>query len=383
MNTYLKITSIAIIALIIGSLVAPISVYATEPPSAPSDQPVVDRRPYRFLDNVTFEELLQLAYMVRNETYPLLNWAIDHNSTVAEAIKARGDWFFQKALEYRDIDERFAKVALLIATVIYSRAPVSTYQVLVLTIRSNLGENHTITNETVLAVHDIAGELRELTLDAREYALSYNVTLPYAVEALILRGDYRLNQSMEKLEENLTRLALILAIGGYTSYARAYGIIVRATITDFIEKIVGEFKNPEAMLLNLQLVKPEVIQKRISIWRARIPTINIGQKEGKFFVILPIRNPELVINKLVNIVMYKITKIVAKHPQLRQLLISKYGYTWRYTLRNMVKNIIENQLAMHTPLEKIVKNVIHSILSELGLTGIHIGEHIVVIRHKH
>jgi len=377
MRLKLKILSLTIIALLIASMVAPLTlVYAEDVSEDAPDQPVVEKT--GFLENVTFEELLDLAYMIRNETYPLLDWAIEHNSTIAVRIKTRGDWFFEKAMEYRDIDERFAKAALVVAIITYSGAPVSAYQVLVITIRENRGENGTITNETVLAIHEIAGELRELVINACDYALENNVSLPYIVEGLILRGDYRLELSLQKLEENRTGLAFALAIAGYTDYTKAYGIIVRSTIIDFIREHGANIRNFE---IEVGMINENEIRNRIERLKAKLPTwITIKVVKGNVNVtVLPL-DKEAVIDRLTNYIMNQIEKIVNDKPVINAWLINKYGLGWRVRLRMIIKNRLMEQFGQVDSLRELVKSLILDVLGHQH--GVE-APHIVVIVKRH
>ena len=377
MRLNLKILSLTIVALLIASMVAPLTLaYAEDVSEDAPDQPVVERR--GFLENVTFEELLDLAYMIRNETYPLLDWAIEHNSTIAVRIKTRGDWFFEKAMEYRDIDERFAKAALVMAIITYSGAPVSAYQVLVITIRENRGENGTITNETVLAIHEIAGELRELVINARDYALENNVSLPYIVEGLILRGDYRLELSLQKLEENRTRLAFALAIAGYTDYTKAYGIIVRSTIIDFIREHGANIRDFE---IEIGMINENEVRNRVERLKAKLPTwITIKVVKGNANVtVLPL-DKEAVIDRLTNYIMNQIEKIVNNKPMIKAWLINKYGLGWREGLRMIIKNRLMEQFGQVHSLRELVKNLILDVLGHQH--GVE-APHIVVIVKRH
>jgi len=377
MRLKLKILSLTIIALLIASMVAPLTlVYAEDVSEDAPDQPVVEKT--GFLENVTFEELLNLAYMIRNETYPLLDWAIEHNSTIAVRIKTRGDWFFEKAMEYRDIDERFAKAALVVAIITYSGAPVSAYQVLVITIRENRGENGTITNETVLAIHEIAGELRELVINARDYALENNVSLPYIVEGLILRGDYRLELSLQKLEENRTGLAFALAITGYTDYTKAYGIIVRSTIIDFIREHGANIRNFE---IEVGMINENEVRNRIERLKAKLPTwITIKVIKGNANVtVLPL-DKEAVIDRLTNYIMNQIEKIVNNKPVIKAWLVNKYGMGWRVRLRIIIKNRLMEQFDQVHSLRELVKSLILDVLGQPH--GVE-APHIVVIVKRH
>ena len=55
-------------------------VYAEDVSEDVPDQPVVEK--IGFLENVTFEEILDLAYVIGDETHPLLEWGIEHNANI-------------------------------------------------------------------------------------------------------------------------------------------------------------------------------------------------------------------------------------------------------------------------------------------------------------
>lgn len=377
MRLNLKIFSSAIIALLIVSMAIPLTlVYAGDAGGDIPDQPVVEKP--RLLENVTFEELLNLAYMIRNETYPLLNWAIAHNSTIAIRIKERGDWFFEKAMEYKDVDERFAKAALVVAIITYSGAPVSAYQVLAITIRGNRGENGSITNETVLAIHEIAGELRELVINARDYALENNVSLPYIVEGFILRGDYRLELSLRKLEENRTGLAFALAITGYTDYTKAYGVIVRSTIIDFIIKHGIDIHK---FHIEIGIINEDEIRNRVERLKAKLPAwIAIKVVKGNVNItVLPL-DKEVLIDRLTNYIVDQIGKIVNNRPAIKIWLINKYGRDWKVGLGMIIRNRLMEQFGQEHSLSELVKNLVLDVLGHQH--GIEVP-HITIIVKRH
>ncbi len=183
-----------------------------------------------FFRNITYDQLVTVFYNVRNETMPLLEWAIANNVTVAEKFIAKAEFLFNKSLYYNSTGDTFrAKILVLLAARVYAHSPVVARIVLGKTIRGNL-VNGTIANTTVLAVLEKAGELRTLLSDAISYAATHNVALPSFLATIIGRADTYLNMSREALQNGTVYVALRLAVKGYMLYTKAYRIVAYATI---------------------------------------------------------------------------------------------------------------------------------------------------------
>ncbi len=231
--TYIRILGIVLVAALVAAGIAPVATMAASTYEAASAEDIrEDGRPNPFR-NITYGVLLTAFYDIRNETTPMLQWAEARNVTFARYIAARAEFHYNMSLQYNTSgDERLAKIHLFIATMIYAKTPIVSYVVLGRTVRSNLGENGTVTNETVVAVLGVAAELKEIVLGARGYALSRNITVPPLVDMFIARAEWRLNVSERLLENGSYRLALREAVIGYRLLVRAYALVIYATIID-------------------------------------------------------------------------------------------------------------------------------------------------------
>ncbi|OYT38145.1 MAG: hypothetical protein B6U89_06305 [Desulfurococcales archaeon ex4484_58] len=217
---------------------------------------------------VTFEELLDLAYTVRNVSYPMLNWSMSYNSTLAHVILARGDNFLERAVNLSSTNTTRAKIFAMIAAIYYAHAPVTAYQVLGKTIRDNLSENHTITNDTVEAVLDKALEVKNVLLNAIDVAENYNVTKPALVDILIANADSKINYSLTLLQMGYVRYAFRAAVHAYHIYVKAYGVLIKAV---FIEKLdlprrYGEPLTPKLLIIRFEKKMLERLMKRLPRW---------------------------------------------------------------------------------------------------------------------
>jgi len=183
------------------------------------------------------DKAIELAYTIRNLTYDLFQWEINYNIEGARVQLEIGDMFLNRSLELRETAPRRAAVFAFVAAVHYSHAPPLANPVLGKVIRANLGENGTITNQTVQAVISAAGELRELLVNAIDYAsnIGVNTTLP---ETLLARGDEKIANATSLLEAGNVTEAFMYAVSGYRTYVRAYHVLVRITFIKYIREVV-------------------------------------------------------------------------------------------------------------------------------------------------
>jgi Arc/MetJ-type ribon-helix-helix transcriptional regulator len=208
-----------------------------------------------FLFNISYEEALNLSYIVRNLTYDLFEWEIGYNISAAEVQLKQGDKFLNKSLVVSSESPREAAVYAFVAAIHYSHAPALANPVLGRVIHENLGENNTITEETVRAVNETAYELRVHLLNAVSYArgLGYNTTV---AESLLGNGDEKLREAEELLSQGNVTCAFRSAVSAYRIYVRAFGVLVKTVIAQFMREqvkpltaVVIEVKEPPARKL--------------------------------------------------------------------------------------------------------------------------------------
>ena len=345
-------------------------VYSIEPYGAPESD-----RGYR---NLSYEKVLGAFYAVRNETLDLLNWAMGKGSKWAEKIALRAEYHYNKSLEYRDIDPRMATAHLLIATLVYARSPVVAYEVLVRTLNESTWYNGTrrITNETVIAVHEIANELKTLLVAARDYALSINVSLPITVEIHIALGDELLTRSMEKLNENKTRQALALAIKGYRHYVIAYNIVVRRTVSEELG-VTARTWYTLAYRLGIYSVG---YRERLAMFINKLPEkikLYILNKIGTpaSYEELKARIQQLVREykekwrtnireKITEMIMHRIKMIVRMKPGLIRLIKQKFGGL--EGLRDWIRSKVQQLLEQGYSIREIINRIIHYLRNQFG-----------------
>ncbi|MEM4582932.1 MAG: hypothetical protein QXD50_03635 [Desulfurococcaceae archaeon] len=256
----LKYMSLAVLAILIFSLAMPISSIVMAEDTVSVSEPSINMPVLEFkggwgklkveiLLNLTVNSALELAYTVRNITYELFQWEIKYNVTAAKIQLRLGDEFLEKSL---NTTTKNAIVYAFVATIHYSHAPALANPVLGRVIHDNLGENNTVTEQTVRAVNSTAYELRDLLVSAINYAKNsgYNTSLP---EFLLSKGDERLSEAETYLDQGNVTCAFRVAVSAYRTYVRAYGELVRSVIVQFLEKQI-----------NIQLLTSKLVEVKES-----------------------------------------------------------------------------------------------------------------------
>jgi len=209
--------------------------------------------------NISFNELLQIVYIVRDVAMPMLNWSKQYNVTLADVIIRLGNYFIEKALNESSTNETLAKAHLIVAAIIYSHAPATAYPVLAKTIRENK-ENGTITNTTVYAILERISEIKNIIAQAEAILTENNITIPDVVNGLKTIGEGLENTTRILLERGYVKLAFGTAVKAYHLYVRIYGLLIKLV---FIEKLGIRGKPDEPLTYRFVKRELKVLEKII------------------------------------------------------------------------------------------------------------------------
>jgi len=209
-------------------------------------------------ETITLDKLVELAYTVRNVTMPLVNWSLGYNVTLGLHMIQLGDRFLANALN--ETNSSRAKAFALVAAIHYSHALAAAYPLLGRVIRENLGENNTITVETVDAVINITRELSNVLEEAISIANSYNITTPDLVNILKINAEGLLNTSIALKNNGYIYAAFRKAVQAYHTYMRAYGVLVKAIFMVKLD-LPRRFDEPLTPKLVAKRVRKEVMER--------------------------------------------------------------------------------------------------------------------------
>ncbi len=382
---YTRIAALALVVALAASLAAP-TVYAL--PYMAAGGPGEDEHGRRgglrgVFGNISYSTLLSAFFDVRNESLPLLRWAEDYNVTLASRIEERAEFHYNRSLYYNSTgDERLAKIHVFIATMVYAHAPVTAYIVLGYTIKSSLGENGSITSGTVEAVLARASELRGLVMQARGYALNHSVTLPYIVDALIARAEWRISVAERLLANGSIRPALRNAVIGYRLYVKAYAIIIYATIISdvfngdrgFYETVVHAIypRATDTLARILPMLPPRIRERIKHEIKTGTPPTAILERLRSYLRELHKKTMNISDEKLAHIITRKLLEALRHmHGRVWREYAAALGYApYQYRMiynatYTIILNIIRDaENTSETP-EELIGNIIESIRSWL------------------
>ncbi|MEL9908678.1 MAG: hypothetical protein QXP97_02745 [Desulfurococcus sp.] len=281
---------------------------------------------------ISVDDALNLAYMMRNITYELFMWEINHNVSVANVTLNLGDKFLDKALELKDNASRRAVVFAVVAAIHYGHAPSFANPVLARVIYSSLGENNTVTDRTVNAVITASNELKSILLNATNYAESknFNTTLTYY---WISKGDNLTSLAQQYLGEGNVTTAFRHAIAGYKAYIRAYSTLVKTVFTQYLRDlgiIRGRSFIPPGLLDKLPLELRSEIKARVENGEIKSIRDVVGEVRKE------IQNrtemwKEREYVQIANILASALVKL-SKHPALTRVMMGKQLRDYCYEL---------------------------------------------------
>uniref|UniRef100_A0A7J3KG42 Uncharacterized protein n=1 Tax=Staphylothermus marinus TaxID=2280 RepID=A0A7J3KG42_STAMA len=213
------------ILLLLLTSIATVPVLAQNNGSASGEIDEQDEKPIVWfeLGNYTREQLIDLAYTVRNVTKPIIDWSLRYNSTLAARIVANGDYYLNLAIN--ETNETLAKTYAFVAAVTYAHSPVTAYQVLAKTIRANESLDWEI---RVKKFYNLTVEFRNVTLEVKNKAIEFNITLPPIVDIALVYVEGGLNVSGKLIEQGYYKAAFRTLMRTYHLLVKINAIIVRS-----------------------------------------------------------------------------------------------------------------------------------------------------------
>ena len=358
----------AALMVVIGLIMSIMPVVAETPP--PKPEPVVEEDlevelsglgylKTRMLLNISLPVMIDLAYTVRNLTYPLFNWEIEkYNITPAKRQLELGDRFLELALNTSEIAPRRALVFAFVAIIHYSHAPPLANAVLGKVVYPTLGENGTVTEQTVIVVVNTSSELREILVNAIEYAKNneYNTTL---IEEILVKGDERIEKATILLSEGNITEAFKYAVSGYRICTRAYHLLVKTVITQKLRQVITTtdmIEPRQQAFTKVVNTLPLFVKARVEekIKRGEIRNFNetirelvgIAQRERYATQLRERENLEQIVDKIMN-------EVKEKHPHIRELVEQV-----RLLVRSRIRELFEYRGIRGTQLaEEIMKEL--------------------------
>ena len=313
-------------------------------------------------ENITYDKALQIAYLVRNESMPVLNWALSYNVTLAKIIIEKGNALLSEAEHIASTNQTLAKHLAIKAALIFGLSPATAYIVLQKTINNNLGENRTVTNNTVIAVIRLIDEFKNIVGKAARIAENNSIVLPpeLKINAIIAGG--QAETALKLLKNGFVKAALAEAIKAYNTLVKSYGLIIISSVAQKLG-----FQHPVDLLTLIRRVEinPVVIKKVIShlppVVRERIIAMIKERRIAEIRIAIH-REARIVAEKINHASLDTIAKIATS------VVIMASGYPG--TARAVMKWREENNLLNPVKLYEHIKNITYRLNNVTGATGI-------------
>ncbi len=353
---------IAIIALSLTAVaIAPLTMASNKSNTQPNVIPHnnVDKL---LSENITYDKAVQIAYLVKNESMPILRWALSYNVTLAKVIIKRGDALLQQAVRAASTNQTVAKHLAIRAALIYGLAPATAYIVLQKTINNNLGENRTVANQTVVAVLRLVGEMRKLVGNVASIAENFGIALPPELKINTIIADGEADIALKLLKNGFVKAALVESIKAYNTYVKTYGLIIVSSVAEKLG-----FKHPVDLLTLIRRaeINPMIIKKIIDrlppIVRDRIMVMIKERKIAEIRIAIH-REARIVAEKINHASIDTIAKIATR------VLVMASGYP--DTARAVMKWRAQKNLMNPIKLYEYVRNITHRLYNRTGATGI-------------
>ncbi len=365
MKGLVKPIGILIIAIIALSLttaaIAPLTMASNKSNTQPNVIPHnnVDKL---LSENITYDKAIQIAYLVKNESMPILRWALSYNVTLAKVIIKRGDALLQQAVRAASTNQTVAKHLAIRAALIYGLAPATAYIVLQKTINNNLGENRTVANQTVVAVLRLVGEMRKLVGNVARIAENFGIALPPELKINTIIANGEADIALKLLKNGFVKAALVESIKAYNTYVKTYGLIIVSSVAEKLG-----FKHPVDLLTLIRRaeINPMIIKKIIDrlppIVRDRIMVMIKERKIAEIRIAIH-REARIVAEKINHASIDTIAKIATG------VLVMASGYP--DTARAVMKWRAQKNLMNPIKLYEYVRNITHRLYNRTGATGI-------------
>lgn len=289
------------------------------------------------------EDAINLAYLVRNMTYGLLQWEIGYNITAANVTLVKADGFLARAEELLAQNYTYrARAFAIVAIVHYSHAPALANPVLGKQVLDELYEtNGTITADVVNKVLSLRDELNQIYLGARDYAVSngFNTTWSNSYYAKSQEAYANATQFLGD-GDNVT--ALHYAVKSYRLLVRAYAVLVKEVIAQYLKtqwhgltREMAEWRIRVAEKIADKV--PAEVRERLmaKIRNGQVKTIRETVDEVRK-EIQPIREEKEVreIARMLTVATIRLSN----HPRLTQLVAGRAIYDYMYDLVKEVAN---------------------------------------------
>ncbi len=320
--------------------------------------------------SLSYDKAILLAYNVRNVSYPIIEWGIKYNVSIAKAILKTGDYFLNLSKREALINKTTATVHAVVAAIHYSHAPIIAYPVLSTSLKQYAQEYNYSFTLVIKCIINKSLELKQILLEAKKIYVELGYTLPPDFTDKIAYIEHQINNTIKLLEENNTVYAYKQAMRTYHDLVVLYGELIKGIFAEALGI------NPTEHVSERLLVK-KVPVREIDIVLNKLPR-HIREKIAK-----KIMNKERVCWKEFEKTMLKVTseyrekvkeKIIGNIVGIIVSVIIKASQLQNETGKAIREWRIQNQLMNAIRLREYIGDLVKNVTKNYNLTGIQLLE---------
>ncbi|MCD6301768.1 MAG: hypothetical protein J7L82_06865 [Staphylothermus sp.] len=306
---------------------------------------------------IPYDRAIQLAYDVRNVSYPIIEWGMNHNVTIAETILRVGDSFLNRSKSEAAMNKTPAAIHAMVAAIHYSHAPVIAYPVLSTSMKQYAGQ-HNYTSELITeCIINKSKELKEVLLQAVGNYTNLGYELPEGFEDEISIIEQQINEAEELLGNGNVTEAHRQAMRIYHDLVVLYAKLIKAVFAETIginstERVTPNILRGKALgrELNFILDKlPEHVREKVVEKLKNKEHVHWKEFMG---TILEVTNQyrEQIREKVMERIVGIIFSVVMRASQLP-------GDTGKVIMQWRLKNHLMDALSLRSYIVELVKNV--------------------------
>ena len=320
--------------------------------------------------SLSYDKAILLAYNVRNVSYPIIEWGIKYNVSIARTILRTGDYFLNLSKREASMNKTTAAVHAVVAAIHYSHAPIIAYPILSISLKQYAQQyNHSFTL-VIKCIINKSIELKQILLEAKKIYVEQGYTLPPDFMNKTTYIEQQINSTIKLLEENNTVYAYRQAMRTYHDLIVLYGELIKGVFAEALGINPKEHVSERLLVKKVPVRELDIVLNKLPEHIREKIAEKITNKEHvcwkefeKTMLKVTSEYREKVKEKIIGNVVGMIVSVIIKASQL-QNETGKAIREWR----------IQNQLMNTIRLRKYVGDLVKNVTKNYNLTGIQLLE---------
>ena len=320
--------------------------------------------------SLPYDKAILLAYNVRNVSYPIIEWGIKYNVSIARTILRTGDYFLNLSKREASMNKTPAAVHAVVAAIHYSHAPIIAYPVLSTSLKQYAQQYNYSFTLVIKCIINKSIELKQILLEAKKIYVELGYTLPPDFMNKTTYIEQQINSTIKLLEENNTVYAYKQAMRTYHDLVVLYGELIKGVFAEALGINPTEHVSDRLLVKKVSVRELDIVLNKLPQHIREKIAEKIMNKEHvcwkefeKTMLKVTSEYREKVKEKIIGNVVGMIVSVIIKASQL-QNETGKAIREWR----------IQNQLMNTIRLREYIGDLVKNVTENYNLTGIQLLE---------